>query len=106
MPPSPQHANPAHAFTAAPRPLPAGLAGRWSGDACAGAAAYPVYGASNPEANSGHPGGDWCSSDGQRPRIHPLPPNPLALLRELVQHLKVRSCSGVLGFKVLSPCVQ
>ena len=89
VPPSPVDGNPAQGFPAALRPLPAGLAGRWSGDACAGGAANPA-GGSNPDLCAGCPGGERRSSDGQRPRIHPLPPYPLALLRELVQHLKAR----------------
>ncbi|KAK9821974.1 hypothetical protein WJX81_008214 [Elliptochloris bilobata] len=80
VPPSLQDPNPN------PRPLPPGLAGRWSGDACAAGAAGggPYF-----NRNSGQAGGERRSGDGQRPRIHPLPPKPLALLRELVQHLKV-----------------
>lgn len=92
VPPSPVDGNPAQGFPAAPRLLPAGLAGRWSGDACAGGAAHPAAGGSNPDFSAGYQGGERRSSDGQRPRIHPLPPTPLALLRGLVQHLKARAC--------------
>ena len=92
VPPSPGegHSN----INPYPKPLPPGLLGRWSGDSCApggaGAAAGQGVGhASNPTQGAEAPAGGRRSGDGGRPRIHPLPPKPLMLLRELVQHIKV-----------------
>ncbi len=85
-PPSPQDLNPR---PAAPAQLPHGLASRRSSDsgsqsAHSSAASLQAVGDARGGAlQSGGRSGD------ARPRIHPLPPKPLSLLRELVQHLKV-----------------